>query len=143
MNFKKHAQRLEDYLEDEVKKELPVALMQDGSLVYKSFRIKKNKKGLWNLYRIGGNLIDSFNLKACALMAAKCYSYNRLSAYNEVKILDNVYQNNINDSLIFKYRYNTSKDVEKRDLALWRWEVTDSRAKRTKHQIASKFNTMF
>jgi hypothetical protein len=143
MNFKKHADRLEHYLEEEFKKELPVALMPDGSLAYKGFRVKKSKSGSWDLYRIGGFKIDSFNLKACALMCAKCYSYNGINKYNEIKILDGMYQKHAMDASIFKYRYDTVKDPDRRDLALWRWELSSARARENKTAIATKFKVMF
>jgi hypothetical protein len=143
MNFKKQAEKLEHFLDEEFKKELPIALMNDGSLVYANFKIKRNKHGTWNLYRVGGFLIDKFNLKACALMAAKNYSANRLAAYNEIKHLDSSYQRNATDATIFKHRYKTVKDLDRRDLALWRWELTEARAKQTKAEIAVKFKSMF
>jgi hypothetical protein len=143
MNFKKQAERLENFLEEEFKKELPIALLSDGSLVYADFRIKRNKQGSWNLYRLKGFLVDKFNLKACALMAAKHYTNNKLTAYNEIKQLDSRYQQNATDATIFKHRYTTVKDLDRRDLALWRWELTDSRARRTKVEIAAKFKSMF
>ena len=94
MNFKRQAERLEQYLEAEFKDTLPIAVMANGSVVYKNFKIKQNKRGNYSLYRIGGNFIDKFNLKACALMAAKYYSVNSLTPYNEVKDLDNNYHQN-------------------------------------------------
>jgi hypothetical protein len=76
-------------------------------------------------------------------MGAKYYSVNSLSAYNEIKNLDINYQLNAVDASIFKYRYQTVKDIDRRDLALWRWEITDARAKIAKTEIASKFKSMF
>jgi len=143
MNFKRQAERLEQYLEAEFKDTLPIAVLPNGSIVYKNFKIKQNKRGNYSLYRIGGNLIDTFNLKACALMAAKYYSVNNLSPYSEVKNLDNHYHQNSTDAEIFKHKYKTYKDLDKRDLALWRWELTSERAKRTKSQIEAKFKAMF
>lgn len=143
MNFKHQAARLEQYLEAEFKNTLPVAVLANGSVVYKNFKIKQNKQGSYSLYRIGGNLIDVFNLKACALMAAKYYSINSLTPYNEVKQLDEYHHKNSTDSEIFKHKYKTYKDLEKRDLALWRWELTSERAKRTRSQIEAKFKAMF
>jgi hypothetical protein len=143
MNFKKQAEKLENFLEEEFKKELPIALLNDGSLVYAGFRIKPNNQGTWNLLRVGGYLVDRFNLKACALMAAKYFSINKLTAYNEIKQLDSSYQQNATDATIFKHRYITVKDLDRRDLALWRWELTDSRARQAKTKIAAKFKSMF
>lgn len=143
MNFKRHAEKLEKYLEDEFKRDLPILVLPDKSVVYKNFRIKQNKQGLWNLFKVDGLKVDSFNLKACALMAAKQYIRNDIIAYNEIKNLDVAYQKNATDSSIFKYRYQTVKDIDRRDLALWRWEITDARAKFTKIAIVSKFKSMF
>lgn len=143
MNIKRHAEKLEKYLEDEFKRELPILVLADKSVVYKNFKIKQDNQGLWNLSKAGGFKIDSFNLKACALMAAKQYSTNSLAAYNQIKNLDVAYQQNTTDASIFKYRYQTVKDIDRRDIALWRWEITDSRAKFTKLEIESKFKSMF
>jgi len=143
MNFKKQAEKLEKYLNEEFSKELPIALMPDGSIVYKNYRIKQTKQKYWRLYRIGGNLIDTFNLKACALMAAKLYSINQLTAYNEVKNLDNSYQKNATDATIFKHRYQTTADPVRKDTVLWRWELSNARADSFKLQISQKFKTMF
>lgn len=143
MNFKKQAEKLENYLKEEFRKELPIALMPDGSIVYKNYKIKQTKQKQWKLYRIGGNLIDTFNLKACALMAAKLYSINQLTSYNEVKNLDHSYQKNATDAGIFKYRYNTTTDPVRKDTVLWRWELTTARADSLKLQISQKFKAMF
>ncbi len=143
MNLKRHAKNLEQVFEQEIKKELPVALMPDGSLMFENFKIKQTKQKTWEVLRLNGTKIDTFNLKACALMGAKLYSKTRLVAYNEIKLLDQKYQNNFNDAEIFKYRYTTSKDTERKDLFLWRWEITKTRARVAKQEISNKFRTMF
>ncbi len=142
MNLKRHAKNLEQVFEQEIKKELPIALLPDGSLMFEKYRIKQNKQHTWELIS-NGHKIDTFNLKACALMAAKLYGKNRLIAYNEIKILDQKYQNNVNDSEIFKFRYTTTKDVERRDMFLWRWELTRTRARVAKQEISNKFRSLF
>ncbi len=142
MNLKRHAKNLEQVFEQEIKKELPIALLPDGSLMFEKYRIKQNKQHTWELIN-NGHKIDTFNLKACALMAAKLYGKNRLIAYNEIKILDQKYQNNVNDSEIFKFRYTTTKDVERRDMFLWRWELTRTRARVAKQEISNKFRSLF
>ena len=143
MNLKRHAKNLEQVFEQEIKKELPIALMPDGSLLFDNWKIRQTKQGTWEISKRNGTKIDTFNLKACALMGAKLYGKNRLVAYNEIKFLDQKYQNNINDAEIFKYKYTTTKDPERRDLFLWRWEITRSRAKFAKQEISNKFRTMF
>jgi hypothetical protein len=143
MNIKKQAERLETYLEEELKRELPIAILPDGTIGYKNFKIKKSKKGDWILRRINGFNIDKFGLKACALIAAKYYSCNALVAYNEIKLLDDKYQRNAIDSDIFKGLYEKSKDPERKDLYYWRWEITNNRAKLAKEEIVRKFKTVF
>lgn len=143
MNLKRQAKNLEHLFEQEIKKELPIALMPDGSLIFENFKIRQTKQGTWEVLGRNGTKIDTFNLKACALMGAKLYGKNRLINYNEVKFLDQKYQNNFNDSEIFKYRYTTTKDSEKREMFLWRWELTKTRAKLARQEISNKFRTMF
>lgn len=143
MNFKKQAAKLETYLDDEFKQKLPIAVLPDASLVYKNYRVKQHKNKSWILYSPHGNIIDNFNLKACALLAAKFYSLHSLSKYNEIKHLDTDYQNNLVDSVMFKHRYDHSTDAVKKDTCLWRWEITTDRAKYAKSQIVTKFNLLF
>lgn len=143
MNIKRQAEKLEKYLDEEFKHNLPVVQMSDKSLVYKNFKIKRDKKGYWILGRVGGNNLDKFNLKTCALIAVKLYSANNLSKYNEIKNLDNYYQKNSNDSEVYRYIYKKTKDLVKKDTCLWRWEISDQRARYAKSQIVTKFKMMF
>lgn len=143
MNIKKQAERLERYLNEEFKTKLPVALLPDHSLIYKQYKIKQDKQGYWILSRVKGYTIDRFNLKACALIAAKFYSNNNINKYNEIKNLDAVYQKNCQDSMIFKHIYNKTSDAVKKDTCLWRWEISDEKARYVKQQIVTKFKLMF
>jgi hypothetical protein len=143
MNFKKQAEKLENFLDTEFKNKLPIAVMPDGSLVYKSFKIKKNKNQQWDLSRVGGTVIDTFNLKACAVLGAKYYHPYGFNTYNEIKNLDNYYQKNTTDAAIFKYYSLKSSDPVKKDTCLWRWEISEEKAKIAKQQIISKFKFSF
>jgi hypothetical protein len=143
MNFKKQAEKLENYLDAEFKLKMPVAVMPDGSLVYKEFKVKQNKQRSWTLSRIKGFAIDSFNLKACALIAARYYSINDISKYNEIKLLDTLYNKNATDAVIFRHNYEKTKDPVTRDTSLWRWEICNQNAKYAKSQITTKFKILF
>lgn len=144
MNFKRQAEKLENFLNEEFSKNLPIAQFPNGTVVYNGFKIKKNKSDTWVLYKSNvANPIEYFNLKACALLAAKYYEKNNINKLNEIKGLDQLYQQNYNDSVIFKHRFKTSKDVDRRDLALWRWEVTNLRANEIKAKIAHMFRLTF
>jgi hypothetical protein len=144
MNFKRHAQKLETFLNDEFAKNLPVVQLPNGTVVYNHFKVKKNKANVWALQKTNlASPIDVFNLKVCALLAAKFYEKNNINKLNEIKRLDQLYQQNLNDSIIFKHRFKTSKDAVRRDIALWRWELTHARAKDTKNKIANMFRLTF
>lgn len=144
MNFKRYAQKLETFLNDEFKKNLPVVQLPNGTLIYNHFRVKKNKSNVWSLQKTNlSSPIEVFNLKVCALLAAKFYEKNNINKLNEVKRLDQLYQHSLNDAIIFKHRFKTSKDAVRRDIALWRWEITNSRAKDTKSKIAYMFRLTF
>ena len=73
MNFKKQAKQLETFLDEEFKTKLPIALLQDGSLGYKDFIVRQTTAKQWNLKRNNGTELDLFNLKVCAIIAAKLY----------------------------------------------------------------------
>jgi hypothetical protein len=143
MNYKRQAKQLENFLEDEFKKNIPIAVMPDKSIVYKRYKIRQNKKGLWQLAYVDSDSISEFRIKTTAILAAKFYDKTDFKRYNEVKTLDTQYWNNSNDAEFFKYRYENAKDLDRRDLFLWRWELAASRAKRYKETISSMFKSNF
>lgn len=143
MNYKKQAKQLESFLEEEVKKTMPLAVLPDNSIVYKRYKIKQNKQGAWNLSYLGGDFIEEFKIKTTATLAAKFYDRDNFTRYNEVKMLDVQYWTNSTDASIFKYRRENTKDYDKRDLYTWRWEIADSRAKHYKELISRMFKANF
>jgi hypothetical protein len=143
MNIKRQAKQLESFLEDEFKKKIPILVLPDKSLVYKRYKIKQNKNGNWDLSYIDGDKIAEFRIKTTATLAAKFYDQTNFKRYNEVQQLDTHYWNNNNDAVFFKYRYEHAKDIEKRDIFMWRWEQADHRAKRCKEEISSMFKSNF
>jgi hypothetical protein len=143
MNFKKQAKQLEHFLEEEFKQKTPLALLPNGNIAYGNFLIKQNKLKEWQLCRPGGFILDTFNVKSCAIIAARLYGSNSFSKYSELKILDQLYYKNYSDSEVFKKRYNTTKDYEKRDLYLARFIYSEQYATYAKEQIASRFKMLF
>ena len=143
MNYKRQAKQLESFLEEEFKKKTPIAVLPDKSLIYKRYKIKQNKQGLWVMGLQGGDAIDQFRIKTTASLAAKFYDQTNFKRYNEVKSLDLHYWNNSNDASFFKYRYEHTTDLFKRDIFMWRWELADNRAKRCKEEISSMFKANF
>lgn len=142
MNFKKQAEKLERFLENEFTKKIPIVILPNKDLVYKRFKVSK-RKNLWEFRHISGDLIDTFNLKVTALLAAKFYDVSRFDRYNEVKNLDTGYWNNSLDSVRFRQRYTESKDISKKELYASRWIVTNIRAEKYKEQISVLFRNTF
>jgi len=142
MNFKIHAKKLESFLEEELKK-IPLVVLPDKSIVYKNYKIRQNKLGFWVLKHINGDFIDQFRIKTTASLAAKFYDQTNFKRYNEIKLLDSQYWNSNTDAEIFKHRYENTKDLDKRDIFMWRWEVTKGRAERYKSEISAIFKSNF
>ena len=63
MNFKHQARELENYLEHNFQKNMPLALLPNGNIAYKDFIIKKTKQDKWELSRDKVNPLDIFNIK--------------------------------------------------------------------------------
>lgn len=142
MNFKIQAKKLESFLEEELKK-IPLVVLPDKSIVYKNYKIRQNKLGFWVLKHINGDFIDQFRIKTTASLAAKFYDQTNFKRYNEIKLLDSQYWNSSTDATIFKHKYENTKDLDKRDIFMWRWEVTKGRAERYKSEISAIFKSNF
>ena len=144
MNFKQKAAQLETFLKDELNKELPIAILPDKSIVYKHYKIKQNKQGLWNLkYLKTGDFISNFRTKSAALLAAKFYDKNKIHQYNEIKLLDTEYWTSLNDSEIFKYRISTATDLDRKDMLRSRYDQASAKSKRSAGKISQLFKTHF
>jgi hypothetical protein len=143
MNFKKQAEKLEKFLEDEFKSKVPIVVLKDGTLVYKTFKIKKVDSGNWVLRNFIGDDIDIFKLKVSAVLAAKFYSNNNLTIYNQIKVLDTDYWTNSYDSMVFRERYEKSNDIFKKEVYNSRWGITKHRADNYKQQIIGMFTRNF
>ena len=76
-------------------------------------------------------------------MGAKYHSNNNIMGMVETHNLDNGYWNNHLDSEIFKYYIKKTTDSDRKDNYLWRWEVTNDRAKVYKNKITSAFTQAF
>jgi hypothetical protein len=143
MNFKRQASELENFLQENFKKNNPIAVLPNGNLAYKDFVIKKNKQNKWELCRAKGHTLDVFNLKTCAILGAKFYNASNFSRYNELKILDTFYFKHQNDSEIFKQKLNKTKDIEMKDMFIARLVESKYQADYAKEKIISKFKSFF
>lgn len=142
MNFKTQAQKIETFLEEELKK-IPLIVLPNKTILYKNYTIKQNKLELWSLRYSNGDHIYSFRMKSTACLAAKFYHQSNLKKFNEIKLLDGQYWNSSNDASFFKYRYENTKDLNKKDFFMCRWEVARGRANRYKQEISTMFKSNF
>lgn len=142
MNFKTQAKKLETLLEEELKK-IPLVVLSTTALAYKKYKIKQDKKGMWAIFDPHGDIVDKFRIKTTASLAAKFYDQTNFKKYNEIKILDGQYWNTHNDAVFFEYRYKNTKDVDRKDLFMWRWELAKGRSERYKQEISAMFKTNF
>jgi hypothetical protein len=143
MNFKKHAEKLEKLMEEEFNKKVPLLVVNKNCLLYKNFKIKKNKLENWDLLNSSDQIIETFKLKVNAALAAKFYDRNQIHNFKEVKDLDTKYWTNATDSIVFRERYNKSKDTIKKDIYISRWDITKTRTEHYKTQISKLFNYNF
>lgn len=144
-NKRKIAEKLEHFLEEEFSKSLPVAILPDNSIAYKNYKIKRNKNGSFNLQfgGIGFDSIGQFNLKACALIAAKRHDKCHLEGFKEVADLDRKYWNNFTDAKYYEQRMKTSKDLDRYCILNSRLDLSKERAASYKDQIQRLFKQTF
>lgn len=144
MNLNSKAKQLENLIVQDIGSLMPVTVLNDKSLAYKKYRIVKNKQGLFELrYLKTNDFINKFRTKTSALLAAKFYDKNNFVRLNEVKRLDECYHTNLTDSEVFRYRVQTTKDLDRKDLFQWRFEITNQRARKYKEELTRMFKTHF
>jgi hypothetical protein len=143
MNFKKQARTLENFLEEEFKKRTPLLVLKDKSLMYKTIKVKKSKNSKWSISSVSGYDLDEFYLKSTAAIAAKYYSDGNYSKLNEVKILDFQYWQCAFDEDLFDYKIKTTKDLDKLDIYIARWELAKAKTEMYKRQVSDLFRLAF
>jgi len=130
--------------EEDFKKTLPIAILSNGSIVYKQYIIKTNNTGNWCIYK--PTVIDpigSFYLKTSALMAAKAYDKNDLNKMFEIKQIDTDYRNNHTASLIFANNIKKAKDFSRYVVLLNKLEYSQERTEHFKEKISKMFKWSF
>lgn len=135
-----------DNLLEDVPKIMPLTMLKDGSICYDNYIIKKNSNNKWDLSQFNKrykNFIGSFNIKSTALIAANHHKHNRVMALARTKDLDQRYWANYIDSINFRKLYKNTDETIKRDVFLWRWELSRDRADNLKDEITFTFNQAF
>jgi len=144
-NKEQKARQIEEFVEAELDKALPVTVLQDSSIIYKKYRIKQAKTGRYNLHFAGldNRVIASFNLKICALIAAKRHDKCQLTQFQEVKDLDSKYWSNFTDAKHYQTRLKIVVDGEKFDILSSRLDLVQDRAREYKKKIIAMFRYAF
>ena len=144
-NKRKIAEKLENLLQEEFSKSLPVAVLPDKTVLYKNYKIKPAKGGSFSL-RFGGRNyeeIGHFNLKACALMAAKKHDRCQLEAFREIEELDRKYWTNYIDTKYYEEKIKKTKDFERYCILNSRLDLSRQRAVDYKAKIQRMFTSSF
>lgn len=143
MNFNRHARRIEEFLEEEFRKKVPLIELPNKNLVYKNYIIKQNKQGNWCFTRKNTAPIDEFKIKTTAAIAAKLYDDKNFAQYNKIRRLDRQYWNNSIDAKIFKHKYENTVHIDKKELYFCRYNLAENRARQFKNEISRLFKLEF
>jgi hypothetical protein len=131
-------------LEQDLNKTLPLAIQPDGSVVYKQYAVKKNKRDNWDLtYLSNSVVIDEYYLKSCALMSAKAYDKVDLNKFFEIKRLDTQYWASYSDTQVYQKNIKTAKEFARYMILLNKLEYSKERADRFQQQISTMFKWTF
>jgi len=136
--------KLADVLDIEFKKIVPLIPLPDGSVVYKNYIVKQDKQGNWLIHTKGSPTVHGqFNLKTCALIAAKALTYMQLQRYNEIKDLDNKYWSNVYRTSVYEHNIKSAKDLDRYLILLNKLEDSRWKAGHYKEEISKLFRWSF
>lgn len=126
-------------------KKLPVILLKNGAIGYKDFIIKQNSLGRWGIHSIHNlkETVGEYNLKTCALMAAKAYNSTQIARFNEIKELDNHYQANHIEHQVYKKNIKSAKELDKYIILLNKLEESVIKTESYKQKITTMFHYAF
>lgn len=124
--------------------ELPIKVKGE-SIEYNNYVIRQDKSDMWCLYANfnGLDLVDKFNLRISAVMAAKKYEKVAIREFNSIKTIDQHYNQLRNDIKIFEYLIKKTSDVEKKDNYYFRLQECKLRIRRVQFEIESMYRCTF
>jgi len=132
-------------LDVEFKNIIPLVPLPNGAVAYKEYIVKQTRTGSWGIFtkNTGPDCHGEFNLKSCALIAAKALSLVHLEKFNEVKLLDNRYWSNHYRSTVYEYNIKRTKDYERYLILLNKLEDSKWKAQNYKEEISKLFHWSF
>jgi hypothetical protein len=143
MNFKKQADILETFLDQEFKTNTPLLVLKNNSILYKKLRITQTSSKKWQLLCPRRYPVAEFYLKTSAAIAAKYYDSRQTLKIAELKSLDFNYWQSAFDVDLFKFRSRNTKDSDKVDIYLARLGLAEAKKQHYKRKITSLFALAF
>jgi len=140
-NLKTTAQELEGMLKDIATTSGIFVPISKDLIKYKKYTIVKLPDAGWAIFLNNErkkHIMNTF-LKVSAFAVCKLHEKNQVARLDEIEYNDRVFEKNYIDSLVFRHTYKTTKDVQTRDNALWRYEIAHGKAKHCKQVIDSIF----
>lgn len=126
-------------------KKVQLTLLPNGAVGYKDFIIKPSKKSAWAVF-YSHNLLEpvgEYNLKSCAIMAAKAYNTVQINRFFEIKDIDNRYNTNYTEYLLYKQHIKIAKDLDRYLILLNKLEEADRKTQFYKDRITTMFRNTF
>ena len=126
-------------------KKLPFTMLSGGAVGYKSFIIKQTASGRWAVYHMH-NLrepVGEYNLKTCALMAAKSYNATQIARFIEIKDLDSHYQASHMEHQVYQKNIKLAKDLDRYIILLNKLEESVIKTELYKNKITAMFHNAF
>jgi len=126
-------------------KKLPITMLKGGAMGYKTFIIKQTPAGRWAVYNMH-NLRDpvgEYNLKTCALMAAKSYNATQIARFFEIKELDTHYQSSFMEHQVYQKNIKTAKEFDRYIILLNKLEESVIKTEQYKKKITAMFHYAF
>jgi len=141
---KPNVQKIAETFEAEFNKTMKLVPLPDGSVAYKNFIVKENKKGIWQI--LSKTTLDphgEFNLKSCALIGAKALDRLDFNGFNEVKQLDNKYWSNYTTVQVCQHHIKKIKEFDRYMIMLNKLEHSTWLADIYKEEISKRFHWSF
>jgi hypothetical protein len=126
-------------------KKVQITVLPNGAISYKNFLIKLNKQGTYGVYYSHNphDPVEVYNLKSCALMAAKAFNTVQINKFFEIKDLDTRYSTSHTELSLFKQNIKLAKDFDRYVILLNKLEEADLKARYYKDKITVMFRNTF
>ena len=132
------------HFEEDLTKNLPMVLHEDGTITYKKYAITKTPLETWAVYDVDGkNCLGEYFLKTCAIMSAKAYDERNQGKAFEIKRLDYNYWSNFSNNLVYKNNVNRAKESVRQTILLNKLEDSHQKTEFYKGKITNMFKDAF